>query len=115
MADEDNKIRRDHTPELWAEETKEREERTRDKKEKAKAFLFQRQKAYQLVFNRESQAVQQVLSDLAKFCRASESTFEVDPRMHALLEGRREVFLRIAEHLELSSEVLYELKMRRGA
>lgn len=42
-----------------------------------------------------------VLADLRDFCRARETTFDADPRVHALLEGRREVWLRIANALGL--------------
>jgi len=49
-----------------------------------------------------------VLKDLAAFCRAEESTYHPDPRAHAVLEGRREVFLRIQSHLNLSSEDLWK-------
>lgn len=51
-----------------------------------------------------------VLRDLAKFCRASESTFHPDARISAVLEGRREVWLRIQEYLQLTDEELYELR-----
>ncbi|NBN62056.1 Bbp19 family protein [Pannonibacter tanglangensis] len=51
-----------------------------------------------------------VLRDLAKFCRAHESTFHPDARIAAVLEGRREVWLRIQEHLQLTDEELYALK-----
>lgn len=47
-----------------------------------------------------------MLADLSKFCRANESTFHVDPRVHALLEGRREVFLRIMNFLSVDSETV---------
>lgn len=50
---------------------------------------------------------QRVLHDLAKFCRATESCFHADPRIHAVLEGRREVWSRIAQHLNLNSEQLF--------
>lgn len=50
---------------------------------------------------------QRVLHDLAKFCRAGESCFHSDPRIHAVLEGRREVWLRIARHLNLNSQQLF--------
>lgn len=50
-----------------------------------------------------------VLHDLAKFCRAHETTFHEDPRIHAALEGRREVWLRIQQHLNLTSAELTEL------
>lgn len=62
----------------------------------------ERQTAYKLVFS--SPAGQMVLRDLMGFCRAGESTFHPDPRTHALLEGRREVFLRIQDHVELTTD-----------
>lgn len=73
-------------------------------KEKLKWILLNRQQMYSTVFNQESIFVQRVLKDLARFCRANESTFHMDPRMHAVLEGRREVFLRILKHINLTSE-----------
>jgi len=56
-----------------------------------------------------SPAGQAVLGDLAKFCRATETCFDADPRLHAVAEGRREVWLRIQRHLNLSSEQLFLL------
>lgn len=52
---------------------------------------------------------QQVLQDLASFCHANETCFHKDARAHAALEGRREVFLRIAQHLNLTTEQLFAL------
>jgi hypothetical protein len=52
----------------------------------------QRQEAYRAI-------PVEALLDLAEFCRANESCFHEDPRMHAALEGRREVWLRIQEHI----------------
>lgn len=73
---------------------------------KIKEFLTSRAQAYRRVF--EGPYGDKVLSDLAKFCRANETTFHSDPRIHAVAEGRREVWLRIAEHLHLSDEDLYD-------
>lgn len=70
-------------------------------------FLRGRKRAYQLAFG--SPAGQAVLADLATFCRANETCFNPDPRIHAVAEGRREVWLRIQEHLNLSSEQLVAL------
>lgn len=50
-----------------------------------------------------------VLKDLAQFCRAEQTTFQEDPRLHSLLEGRREVWLRIQKYLNLSPDELWEL------
>lgn len=72
-------------------------------------FIRRRKRDYQLTFNRRSPPAVAVLRDLAKFCRATETTFMADPRQHALLEGRREVYLRITQHLNLSSEDLYAI------
>lgn len=72
----------------------------------AQEKLNDRQRAYKDVFDLQSPVVVKVLEDLSTFCRARESTFHPDPRIHALLEGRREVFLRIKEHIELGLEEL---------
>jgi hypothetical protein len=77
--------------------------------QRAMNFLNKRKLAYGQVFRGDSIANQVVMADLAKFCRAVEPTFHADARVHARLEGRREVFLRITEHLNLSAEELYNL------
>lgn len=76
--------------------------------EKAQHFLFGRQKAYQTIFS--GPVAEKVLTDLAQFCRANQSTFHPDPRVHALMEGRREVWLRIQNHLKLTPEQLWQLQ-----
>lgn len=65
--------------------------------------------AYNRVFDKQSVHTEIVLKDLAKFCRAHESTFSPDPRAHAVLEGRREVWLKIQEYLQLNVDEIYEL------
>ncbi len=65
--------------------------------------------AYNRVFDAKNQHVYEVLNDLARFCRAHETTFHPDPRVHAALEGRREVWLRIQEYLQLDIEEIYKL------
>lgn len=47
-----------------------------------------------------------VLADLGRFCRADASTFHADPRIHALLEGRREVLLRLINFLKIDSATI---------
>lgn len=64
-------------------------------------------RAYAVAFG--NYAGQMVMADLIKFCRATRSTWSDDPRHHARLEGRREVILRINEHLNLSADKLYAL------
>lgn len=72
--------------------------------------LFRKRRlAYHHVFNKDNRYTKEVLMDLAKFCRAHESTFNQDPRVQSNLDGRREVWLRIQENLELSNEEVYAL------
>lgn len=71
-------------------------------------FLRRRKINYQLALT--SPAGQEVLRDLAKFCRADESA--ATPGNHDLtmvLVGRREVWLRIQKHLNLTPDQLYAL------
>lgn len=75
----------------------------------AKEYLSGRKVAYQQVFGIETRAGYSVLKDLAKFCRAHETTFNNDSRAHAILEGRREVWLRIQNHLNLTNDQLWKL------
>ena len=65
--------------------------------------------AYQMVFDKQNQYTNDVLKDLAKFCRFHTTTFHADARVAAQLDGRREVFLKIIEYLQLDFEELYRL------
>lgn len=69
------------------------------------SYVRGRQRAYRLTFPLNPAQIM-VLADLAKFCRAFETTFHADPRVHAALEGRREVWLRVTNHLHLTAEQL---------
>jgi hypothetical protein len=77
--------------------------------EHVKRFLLGRKGAYARTFNIESRDAQVVLTDLSKFCRAHSSTGHTDPHMAARLDGRREVWLRIQQHLHLDDETLWLL------
>lgn len=59
-------------------------------------------RAYQQAFG--GPAGEAVLRDLVRFCRAKITT-KADP----LLEGRRQVYLRIVQHMELTREQLREM------
>jgi hypothetical protein len=80
--------------------------------EQAKNLIRGRQFSYQQVFGRENKFAEAVLKDLAKFCYADSTSFHADPRIHALAEGRREVWLRIMQHLNMTPEEYFE-KFRR--
>lgn len=77
--------------------------------ESTKRFLVRRAQAYHACFPKDGMMTQVVMADLAKFCRATSSTFHPDPQVAARLDGRREVFLRISQHLNLTTEELYRL------
>ena len=87
----------------------------------ARAFDFIRRRKinYQLAaaanLDPSQPATQEVLIDLAKFCRANETCVDldkdgrVDKDMTLILEGRREVWCRIQNHLKLTPSQLYAL------
>jgi hypothetical protein len=72
--------------------------------DKIKDFLVTRGQAYRQTFS--GIYGERVLIDLARFCRANASTFAPDPRAEGILQGRREVWLRISQHLNLSEDEL---------
>lgn len=79
----------------------------------AKDFLFQRKRAYVTTFR--NPIGEQVLADLSRFCRADKSTFHADSHMAARLDGRREVWLRIAGHLNMTEDELWKIYSRPNA
>jgi 5-hydroxyisourate hydrolase-like protein (transthyretin family) len=76
-------------------------------KETMRRLLTTRKQAYLQTF--KGIPAEKVLADLARFCRANESTFNPDPRLAANLDGRREVWLRIQQHLNMTDDELYKL------
>jgi hypothetical protein len=70
------------------------------------AFLGLRKKSYQSIFG---EAGSEAMKDLAKFCYAFKSTAVPDADLSRVLAGRREVWLRICEHLHISEEELTAL------
>ena len=77
--------------------------------DKVKEILTDRQRAYLRAFKMTKAAGAAVLADLATFCRATETCIVPGDRdMTYVLEGRREVYLRIRAHLDLNEEKLLE-------
>ena len=71
-------------------------------------FVRRRKQNYQRTFM--NPIGQEVLRDLADWCRANETCVIPGDRDRTLiLEGRREVWLRIQQHLNLSANHLFEL------
>lgn len=77
--------------------------------EQARQFVAQRKAAYARVFNIHAKDGEAVLTDLAEFCRAHSSTYDPDARLSDRLDGRREVWLRIQQHLQLTNDQLWKL------
>ena len=77
--------------------------------------VYELKKAYEIVFGESNDpSLKIVLSDLRKFCRVDQTCFHPDARLHAVAEGRREVALRILDHLRLSVDELYVRTNRKG-
>ncbi len=76
-------------------------------RDKLRAVFATRQQQYRQTFS--GPVAEEVLRDLSRFCRANASTFHEDARLHAVAEGRREVWLRIQQHLQLSHKELWQL------
>jgi len=93
-------------------EVKEELTRAEKVKQRAKDHLNARQQNYITTFPKESPTAMAVLENLADFCRANETTYSVDARDHAILEGRRQVWLHINEHLNLTTQELWEIRTK---
>lgn len=79
--------------------------------DEALKFFAERKSAYQLAFG--SVAGASVLDDLAVFCRARETCVVPGDRDRTVvLEGRREVYLRIQDYLDLTPEQLVQINTR---
>ena len=76
-------------------------------------FFKRRGVTYKLAANQP--AFQDMLIDLAVFCRANETCIvkdaqgKVDKDQTLILEGRREVWLRIQNHTKLNAQQLFSL------
>lgn len=85
-----------------------------ERQSKIKSLFLKKSLAYNRVFDKENQFTKDVLFDLAKFCRAHDTCFHKDPRMSDILEGRREVWLRIQQYLNLDIDEIYKLHNVKG-
>ena len=71
-------------------------------------LIRKRKQDYAHTFEEGDRFNQAVLADLTRFCRGSQTTFHENQRMNDVLQGRREVLLRICEHLGMNERELYE-------
>lgn len=70
-------------------------------------FLRLRKRAYQLTFPNPER--NEVLKDLAKFCHANEVPKVGGEYLLGVANGRREVWLRIQQHVTLTPEQLFQI------
>jgi hypothetical protein len=87
----------------------------RERAQRMRAELFGRKAShYRATFLRDdgkpSLEAELVLGDLRRFTRANGSTFDPNPYQAARLAGRREVFQRIANYLNLNEAEVARLK-----
>jgi len=73
------------------------------------SYLGLRQKSYQSIFGPAGAAGSEAMKDLARFCFAFETCAGPDDKLTMLKSGRREVWLRIQQHLHLQPEELAAL------
>lgn len=78
----------------------------------AKDIIRSTQLAYIKMFSTLEPEKLIVLNDLKRFCRIDRSTFHPDARVHAALEGRREVSQRILDFTTLTTEELEKRYIR---
>lgn len=72
-------------------------------------FIGRRKKSYQSIFGPAGAAGSEAVQDLAKFCFATKTTADPNRDLSLIKQGRREVWLRICEHLNLQPEELAAL------
>lgn len=71
----------------------------------ARSRLATVQQSYQLCLG--SPAGKAMLEDLALMCRANESCFDPDARMHAYREGKRVAYIRLIDFRDMTIDELY--------
>lgn len=94
---------------LEAVEARDYEQRGKDE-DNQQVYLRNRRAAYKEVFtpgDTSKEAIDFVMRDLALFCRAYTPTFDLNPKLQDLKEGRREVYMRIMDHTVLTHEEQY--------
>lgn len=83
--------------------------------DEAEVIVRERMLAYRAVFKGvDPAALDIVMSDLARFCRAHTSTFHENPVHAGRLDGRREVYMRIIDHTRLDYDALYVKYTNKG-
>ena len=80
---------------------------TGKKAQRALEAVYHLKRGYTAAF--QGQTEQVALRDLANFCKANAETYHPDARINAYNEGRRSVWLRVQQMLNLSLDELVKL------
>lgn len=72
-------------------------------------FLGLRKKSYQSIFGATGAAGSDAMKDLARFCFAFDTCTDPDQNLTLVKSARRDVWLRIEQHLHLQPEELAAL------
>ena len=111
MAEEDFDAADPYDPiDLASGQAKAADEKTLAEKE-ARDKLSRRRDAYLRLFGGAPMQGDRdiVMDDLRRFCRGDRTPWHDDDRIHALLTGRAEVYLRIVQHTSMSIDALFEV------
>ena len=71
--------------------------------------LKMRMRHYRAIFAKDDPSSKAVMADLAKFCRLLSTTHEPNHDDGLILEGRRQVLLRILQHIGMTPETLFTI------
>lgn len=84
--------------------------RTEEASHETMRFLISRREAYTRLFAGSATAddAKIVADDLRTFCRGEDTAWADDARVHALLSGRQEVYIRIMDHTRLPFDAMVE-------
>lgn len=88
------------------------QEESADPLMQAETYVTERKKSFRRTFTTGPDSLV-VLKTLARFCRAHESTFHPNAAVANRLDGRREVWLFIQQHLQLTEDELWRLFVPR--
>ena len=104
-----------YAPEADIHETQALRQREASASDEVRRALNTRREAYVRLFSNTATSADKdiVLADLKAFCRGNASAFDADERVHCLLTGRQEVYLRIQDNLTLTLDQLVEKYAQR--
>ena len=74
--------------------------------------ILKRYQAYKRKFQKGDPDADKIMADLSEFCGFLDTTFKGDEKQMLIMEGRRQVFLRIFGHTNLDGQDIHQLQRR---